>query len=114
MEILRNPYCDIMEHADKITPLPTTLHHTQPTTLKSADEIGLHDFDEILQLVETLPGPILIHSEIGQVAAIMVFSMVAKQNARKGSEVAEWARELGFDFEGLGRLTQAICAWVDK
>ncbi|KAG0265615.1 hypothetical protein BG011_004406 [Mortierella polycephala] len=82
--------------------------------IKSADEIGLHDFDEVLQLVETLPGPILIHSDIGQVAAIMVFSMVAKQNARKGSEVAGWARELGFDFEGLGRLTQAICAWVDK
>ncbi|KAG0367443.1 hypothetical protein BC939DRAFT_186360 [Gamsiella multidivaricata] len=82
--------------------------------IKSADEIGLNDFEEILQLVETLPGPILIHSEIGQVAAIMVFVMVAKQNGRKGSEVAGWARELGFDFEGLGRLTQTICAWVDK
>ena len=70
------------------------------------------DFDEILQLVESLPGPILIHSEIGQVAAVMVFVMVAKQNDRKGSEVAAWARELGFDFEGLGRLTQKITAWV--
>ncbi|KAF8939652.1 hypothetical protein EDD21DRAFT_90230 [Dissophora ornata] len=82
--------------------------------IKSADEIGLNDFDEILQLVETLPGPILIHSDIGQVAAIMVFVMVAKQNSRKGSEVAGWARELGFDFEGLGKLTQTIRAWVDK
>ncbi|KAF9949022.1 hypothetical protein BGZ72_009103 [Mortierella alpina] len=82
--------------------------------IKAADEIGLNDFDEILQLVESLQGPILIHSDIGQVAAIMVFVMVAKQNQRKGSEVAGWARELGFDFEGLGRLTQTICAWVDK
>ncbi|KAG0205536.1 hypothetical protein BGX28_002835 [Mortierella sp. GBA30] len=82
--------------------------------IKAADEITLNDFDEILQLVESLPGPILIHSEIGQVAAIMVFVMVAKQNQRKGSEVAGWARELGFDFEGLGRLTQMIIAWVDK
>ncbi|KAF9994307.1 hypothetical protein BGZ79_000950, partial [Entomortierella chlamydospora] len=80
----------------------------------SADEINLNDFDEIRQLVETLPGPILIHSDIGQVAAIMVFSMVAKQNARKGSEVPVWARELGFDFDGLGAVTQAITAWVDK
>ena len=70
------------------------------------------DFDEILQLVETLPGPILFHSDIGQVAAIMVFVMVAKQNGRKGSEVAVWARELGYDFDGLGRLTQKIEAWV--
>ncbi|KAF9909619.1 Thioredoxin-2 [Linnemannia zychae] len=82
--------------------------------IKSADEIGLQDFDEILQLVETMQGPILIHSEIGQVAAIMVFVMVAKQNARQGSEVPGWARELGFDLDGLGRLTQTICAWVDK
>ncbi|KAF9909847.1 hypothetical protein BX616_011035 [Lobosporangium transversale] len=82
--------------------------------IKSADEIGFSDFDEILHLVETLPGPILIHSDIGQVAAIMVFVMVAKQNARKGTEVSEWARELGFDFEGLGRVSQTICAWVDK
>ncbi|KAF9564334.1 hypothetical protein EC968_004574 [Mortierella alpina] len=82
--------------------------------IKAADEISLNDFDEILQLVESLQGPILIHSDIGQVAAIMVFVMVAKQNHRKGSEVAGWARELGFDFEGLGRLTQTICAWVDK
>ncbi|KAF9537504.1 hypothetical protein EC957_008071 [Mortierella hygrophila] len=82
--------------------------------IKSADEIGLQDFEEILQLVETMQGPILIHSEIGQVAAIMVFVMVAKQNARQGSEVPGWARELGFDFDGLGRLTQTICAWVDK
>ncbi|GJJ77596.1 hypothetical protein EMPS_09955 [Entomortierella parvispora] len=80
--------------------------------IKSADEITLVDFDEILQLVETLPGPILIHSDIGQVAAIMVFVMVAKQNDRKGSEVAVWARELGYDFDGLGRLTQKIEAWV--
>ncbi|KAF9108496.1 hypothetical protein BGX29_011752 [Mortierella sp. GBA35] len=82
--------------------------------IKSADEIGFQDFEEILQLVETMQGPILIHSEIGQVAAIMVFVMVAKQNARQGSEVPGWARELGFDFDGLGRLTQTICAWVDK
>ncbi|KAF9381598.1 hypothetical protein BGX21_002056, partial [Mortierella sp. AD011] len=82
--------------------------------IKSADEINLNDFDEIRQLVETLPGPILIHSDIGQVAAIMVFSMVAKQNARKGAEVPVWARELGFDFDGLGAVTQAITAWVDK
>ncbi|KAG0304018.1 Thioredoxin-2 [Dissophora globulifera] len=82
--------------------------------IKSADEISLVDFEEILQLVETLPGPILIHSEIGQVAAIMVFVMVAKQNKRMGHEVAGWARELGFDFEGLGRLTQTIQAWVDN
>jgi hypothetical protein len=81
---------------------------------QAADEIGFNDFDEILQLVETLPGPILIHSDIGQVAAIMVFVMVAKQNARKGSEVPVWARELGFDFDGLGRLTQTITAWVEK
>jgi len=78
------------------------------------DELSLHDFDEILQLVETLPGPILFHSDIGQIAAVFVFAMVAKQNGRKGSEVPEWARELGFDFEGLGRLTQTISAWVDK
>ncbi|KAF9275651.1 Thioredoxin-like protein 1 [Mortierella antarctica] len=82
--------------------------------IESADEISLHDFDEILQLVETLPGPILFHSDIGQIAAIFVFAMVAKQNARKGSEVPEWARELGFDFDGLGKLTQTISAWVDK
>lgn len=87
----------------------------KPTKRKqSADEIGLQDFEEILQLVETMQGPILIHSEIGQVAAIMVFVMVAKQNARQGSEVPGWARELGFDLDGLGRLTQTICAWVDK
>ncbi|KAI1320797.1 hypothetical protein EDD11_009754 [Mortierella claussenii] len=82
--------------------------------IQSADEIGLNDFDEILQLVESLPGPILIHSDIGQVAAIMVFVMIAKQNGRKGAEVPEWARELGFDLEGLGRITQTITAWVDK
>ncbi|KAF9203547.1 hypothetical protein BGZ49_006302, partial [Haplosporangium sp. Z 27] len=82
--------------------------------IKCAVEISLNDFDEVLQLVETLPGPILLHSDIGQVAAIMVFVMVAKQNGRKGSEVPTWARELGFDFDGLGRLTQTITAWVDK
>ncbi|KAG0340723.1 hypothetical protein BG004_006297 [Podila humilis] len=82
--------------------------------IECVDDLSLHDFDEILQLVETLPGPILIHSDIGQVAAVFVFAMVAKQNGRKGSEVPEWARELGFDFEGVGRLTQTISAWVDK
>ncbi|KAF9432963.1 Thioredoxin-2 [Entomortierella beljakovae] len=82
--------------------------------IKSADEITLNDFEEILQLVETLPGPILIHSDIGQVAAVMVFTMVAKQNSRQGSEVPGWARELGFDLDGLGRITQTITAWVDK
>ncbi|KAF9114629.1 hypothetical protein BGX27_010294 [Mortierella sp. AM989] len=82
--------------------------------IKSADEISLNDFEEILQMIETLPGPILLHSDIGQVAAIMVFVMIAKQNSRKGSEVPVWARELGFDFDGLGRVTQTITAWVDK
>ncbi|KAF9581355.1 Thioredoxin-2 [Lunasporangiospora selenospora] len=82
--------------------------------IKSADEITLQDFDEVLQLIENQAGPILLHSEIGQVAAIFVFAAVAKQNARKASEIPTWASELGFDFEGLGRLTQKMTAWIEK
>ncbi|KAF9159489.1 hypothetical protein DFQ26_006489, partial [Actinomortierella ambigua] len=80
----------------------------------NVDEIGLHDFDEMLQLIESQPGPILIHSDIGQSAAVFVFASVAKQHDRPGHEVATWAKELGFDFEGLGRLTTVISTWVDS
>ncbi|KAG0262599.1 hypothetical protein DFQ27_002268 [Actinomortierella ambigua] len=82
--------------------------------IKNVDEIGLHDFDEMLQLIESQPGPILIHSDIGQTAAVFVFASVAKQHDRPGHEVATWAKELGFDFEGLGRLTTVISTWVDS
>lgn len=86
------------------------IHHP----VHSISQITPAVMNKLANHLHSLPKPLLVHSPIGLHASIILLAFTAKAYGSTWSDVIDWARDFGFDYEGLPEVIRFLQNYISK